>query len=127
MRYLLDSSVVINWLNGMPEAERLLTELVESGEVLALNAVSVAETYSSLADDERAAADALIGSADYWELTVDEATLAGAYRYQYARQGVTLSVPDMLLAAQAVSRDATLVTGNVRHFPMPELRLLRVD
>ncbi len=126
MRYLLDSSVVINWLNGLPHAESLLAELVETGETLALNAACVAEIFSGLAADERAAADELVGSAEYWDLTVEDAVLAGTYRYAYARQGTALSVPDMLIAAQAVHRDATLITGNVKDFPMPELKLLRL-
>ena len=45
------------------------------------------------------------------------------YRHIYARSGQPLSVPDTLMAALAVAKDAALITGNVRDFPMPELKL----
>jgi predicted nucleic acid-binding protein len=127
MRYLLDSTVVIDWLNGIPEAAALLSDLVLRGHTLALNAAGVAEIYSGLAEDELRVADQFVDDCEYWDFSLEDAVLAGAYRYKYARQGITLSVPDMLMAAQAVSRDATLVTGNIKHFPMPELKLLRLS
>lgn len=126
MRYLLDSTVVIDWLNGIPEAAALLSDLVLRGHTLALNATGVAEIYSGLAKDELPPADRLVDDCEYWDLIPEDAVLAGAYRYKYARQGITLNVPDTLMAAQAVNRDAILVTGNIKHFPMPELKLLRL-
>jgi predicted nucleic acid-binding protein len=125
MRYLLDSTVVMDWLNGMPGAAELLTDLVTAGHTLALNAASVAEIYSGLEEDERLAADRLVADCEYWDLDLRDAVLAGTYRYTYARRGITLSVPDMLIAAQAVNRNAGLVTGNIKHFPMPELQIVR--
>lgn len=124
MNYLLDSTVVIDWLNGVPQAADLLNDLAVAGHVLALNAAGVAEIYSGLAEDETSAADRLVDNCEYWDLNLDDASLAGRYRYIYARRGITLSVPDTLMAAQSVNRDATLVTGNIKHFPMPELKLL---
>jgi predicted nucleic acid-binding protein len=124
MRYLLDSTVVIDWLNGALRAEQVLNDLTAAGHSLALNAAGVAEIYSGLADDETSAADAFAELCEYWDLDLADAMLAGKYRYAYARRGITLSVPDMLMAAQAVNRDATLVTGNIKHFPMAELKLL---
>ena len=49
---------------------------------------------------------------------------AGRYRYEFTRIGTTLSATDSLIAAVAIANDATLITNNLRHFPMPEIRLL---
>jgi tRNA(fMet)-specific endonuclease VapC len=52
-----------------------------------------------------------------------------AWRYGQLRAdlesvGRSVAEPDLRIAAIALARDATLVTGNVRHFaPIPELRI----
>ena len=58
-------------------------------------------------------------------LPVDEAIAdqAGRLIYQYARQGIQLSVPDAQIAATALQHNLTLATTNTKDFPMPELRL----
>lgn len=48
---------------------------------------------------------------------------AGRLIYQYARQGVQLSLPDAQIAATALHYNLTLVTTNTKHFPMPQLTL----
>ena len=53
----------------------------------------------------------------------DVADRAGRWVYQYARQGVQLSLPDALIAATAFLHNLTLVTTNPRHFPIPGLQV----
>ena len=50
-----------------------------------------------------------------------EGERAGAWRREFAARGVTLSQADCLIAAAAVSVNATLATGNPRDFPMAEV------
>jgi predicted nucleic acid-binding protein len=48
----------------------------------------------------------------------------GAMRSALERKGTRLADPDLRIAAIAVSQNATLITGNVRHFGrIPELQL----
>ena len=126
MAYLLDASVLIDWLKGKPNALQLLDDFARRGEILAVNAISLAEVYSGFSEDEREREEPFLGSLAYWEIDREVAELAGAYRYTYARMGQPLSVPDVLMAAHAVARGAILITGNVRDFPMPELELQRL-
>ncbi|HEU4758431.1 MAG TPA: PIN domain-containing protein [Dehalococcoidia bacterium] len=125
-QYLLDASVLIDWLNGRRQAVELLDGLVRRGEVLAVNAIAIAETFSGLSAEDRELAEPVLRTLEFWDIDFEVARLAGTYRYTYARSGRPLSVPDVLMAAHAVARDAALVTGNVRDFPMPELRLLKL-
>ena len=122
--YLLDTSVLIEWLRNSPKAERLLTTFVDAGDDLVVCCVSLAEVHSGLREEDRERCDALLQVMDYWDVTPDAARLAGDLRYRYARRGVTLSTPDALQAALAIVRDGFFVTGNVKDFPMPELKLL---
>ena len=125
MSYLLDSTGLIDWLKGRRGVAPILEQLA-STERLAVNAISMAEVYSGVADKDLAVTDRLFGGFDYWPIDPPTARLAGTYRYRYARMGRPLSVTDMLMAASAVRNDATLVTGNVKDFPMPELKLMRL-
>jgi predicted nucleic acid-binding protein len=52
------------------------------------------------------------------------AEVYGGVRAQLEREGRRLAEPDLRIAAIALSRDLTLVTGNVRHFQrVPGLRV----
>ncbi len=52
-----------------------------------------------------------------------EGERAGRWRRDFARQGVTLSQADCLIAAAAVGVGARLATGNPSDFPMSGLEL----
>lgn len=122
-KYLLDASALVDWLKGRPATVELFQDLIQRGQTLAVNAVCVAEIYSGLGEDEWPPADRIMESLEYWHIDSATARLAGSYRYAFARRGQPLSVPDTLMAAHAVASEAALITGNVRDFPMPELRL----
>lgn len=92
-----------------------------------MNVIITAEVYSGLREQERERAQRLFRPLDYWVIEFGTARLAGELRMQYQQLGRTLAVTDALIAAQAIARDATLVTDNVRDFPMPELKILRHD
>ena len=123
-KYLVDSNVLMYWLNGVQRASALLAELSSRGDLLALNAVSVAETYSGIPPDDLERIDLLLGAFEYWSIDWAVARLAGEYRHRYARQGRKLPLPDVILGAHAITNDATLITNNERDYPMPELKIL---
>jgi predicted nucleic acid-binding protein len=125
--YLLDTNVLVGWLNGQPSAMELLQRLSQTEDLIGVNAISVSETFSGLRERDVPAAERLFAAFDFWIIEWFVARMAGELRYSYARRGRTLSVTDTLLAAHAISRDAILVTANVRDFPMPELKILRYD
>ena len=91
---------------------------------MAICAVGLAELYSGFGPQQRIAADPVVDRWFYYETTPAIAKEAGRYRYEFARIGTTLSATDSLIAAVAIANDATLITNNLRHFPMPEIRLL---
>jgi predicted nucleic acid-binding protein len=125
--YLLDSDVLIDWLKGKRPEVELLERLASERHALAVNAISVAETFAGFSADEVDQVYRLVKGFDYWVIELPVAILAGQYRNHYARRGRPLAVPDTLIAAQAVARDATVITRNVRDFPMPELKVLNPE
>lgn len=123
-KYLLDTTALIDYLRGRREMVELLAGMADSGHELGVCSINVAELYSGLNEKHRTVAGKLVDSLEYWEATHDTARIAGMYRFDYARKGITLATTDALVAAIAVSRGAVLVTSNARHYPMKELQLL---
>lgn len=123
--FLLDTCVLIDFLNGKRGSEQLLKSLVADGHILGCCAVNVTEVYSGMRPKEKASTDLLLGSLEYFQVTLEIARMAGLFKRDFAKKGTTLSLADVTIAAVAVRNGLTLITGNARHFPMPELTLFR--
>lgn len=122
--YLLDTTVLVDYLNGRQEVVELVNSLASPRNRLGVCCVSVAELYAGTNPDRRAAADRLIEVMDYYDVSLAAAKEAGRYRYEFARRGTSLSTADTLIAATAIAEDATLITANIKDFPMEEIELL---
>jgi tRNA(fMet)-specific endonuclease VapC len=123
-RYLLDSDCLIDYANGVAPTVSLIRSLFVIGDELCLCDVVVAEVWTGLTRREEPQVAALIRPMTFLPASVAVAQQAGRWRFDYARQGVALATTDVLVASTAVANDATLITANHRHFPMPELSLL---
>jgi len=121
--YFLDTTVIIDVLNGKRNRHLLLKKLVEQGHLLACCSINVTEVYAGMRPKEEAATDALLQSLDYYEVTWDIARQAGILRRDYARRGVTIALADATIAAVVLSHQLVLVTDNAKHFPIKGLQL----
>ena len=120
--YLLDSNVLIQHLRGHGPTTALLTRLAFEGQ-LGLAAISRTEVLAGMRPHERESTLRFLNALACYPLDVATADLAGDLISCYRRQGVTLDVPDALIAAIALNQGLVLLTYNPRHFPMPELQL----
>lgn len=125
--HLLDANALIDYFRRRRSTLSLLERLEAQGHRLAICAVGLAELYSGFSPRQRIAADPVVNRWLYYETTPAIAKEAGRYRYEFARRGITLSATDSLIAAVAIANDATLITNNVRDFPMDGIRILRHD
>jgi predicted nucleic acid-binding protein len=121
--YLLDTSVIIDALNGKRGRRELLLDLVKQGHLLACCPINVTEVYAGLRPKEEPATEEFLKSLEYYHLTWPVARLAGLLKRDYARKGATLTVADTTIAAVALAHELTLMTDNVKDFPMKELAL----
>ncbi len=120
---LLDSDAVIDHLKSRSEMNRLIARLIHSGDTLCTCAVVLSEVHSGLhpADTDRAMR--FLASLSFLTSTPEIGQQAGTWRYTFARQGRAVATPDALVAATAHFYGASLVTRNVKHYPMDELTL----
>ena len=121
--YLLDTSVIIDALNDRRGRRNLLLGLVKQGNLLACCPINVTEVYAGLRPKEEAATEEFLRSLEYYHLTWPVARLAGLMKRDYSRKGTTITVADAMIAAVALVHELTLMTDNVKDFPMKELSL----
>jgi predicted nucleic acid-binding protein len=121
--YLLDTSIIIDLLNGKRNRDALLRSLLSQGDLLACCPVNISEVYAGIRPKEEASTEAFLQSLDYYEITWDVAKRAGLLKRDYSKKGQTLSLPDTTIAAVALEYNLTLITDNLKHYPMPQLKL----
>lgn len=124
MRYLVDTNVLVSFSKGHEPEYSWMLGRIQSKDELGVCAVIVAEFFAGTSPANRPAWTRFLRRMNYWETTEASAMRAGIYRYTYARQGTAISTQDALIAAVAAEVRAIIVTGNVRHFPMPDVVLL---
>jgi predicted nucleic acid-binding protein len=122
--YLLDADALIDFTNRYRPTIALLDQLAVNGDRFAVCDISVAEAYSGLGTGASSRLAELLAECEFVAAQLAHARQAGAWRYEFARRGVTLATTDVLIAATALAHNATIVTGNIRHFPMQELSIL---
>lgn len=124
MRYLLDTTLLIDHANGRPGAVALVRELFSEPNDLLVCDVVVTESMSSGVDDREAAAIlALIDALEYVSTPPDAARWAGASRRRLRRTSPR-QLGDAIIAGVAWFHDATVVTRNPRDFEIQGVRVL---
>ena len=112
MRYLLDTTLIIDHAHGYEPAMRLLHRLYEEGAELFTCDVVVCEALSGGTDDHRQVVSRLLDPLDFVATDPATARAAGTARLERHRSGGKLGLGDALIAAVARGIDATIVTRN---------------
>jgi predicted nucleic acid-binding protein len=121
--YLLDSSVIIDAINGKRGRNELLISLAGQGHILACCPINVAEVCAGMRPKEERLTTALLQSLELYPIPFPVAELAGRLKRDHAMKGVTLSLADAVIAAVAIGNQITLITDNIKDFPMRDLSL----
>jgi predicted nucleic acid-binding protein len=125
--FLPDTNVLIDTLKRKPKQIDLLRELLSRGHSLASCSVTMTEVYAGMRPSEAVNTAELFSTLIWVDTTAAVARKAGSLIYEWARKGVTLTLADTMIAATALHYGLTLITENVKDFPMPELQLHPVD
>jgi predicted nucleic acid-binding protein len=125
-RYLLDTDVLIDFSKGIEAVTAQLLTWIDGTDTVAVCAISVAEYAAGLTPEEMERAQDFLAALPYWDISRQAAVRAGQDRYALGRKGFTITITDALLAAVAREHEATLVTSNLKDFPMEDLTLLSI-
>jgi predicted nucleic acid-binding protein len=123
--YLVDTNILVDAINGKRNRNELLTQLAEAGHTLACCPINVAEIYAGMRPKEEQRTGTLLRSLQLFPISFEVAELAGTLKLTHSRKGVTLSLADAIIAAVAIHNRVTLITANVKDFPMKEIAIFQ--
>ncbi len=121
--FLLDTSVIIDALNNKRGRHELLLQLLDEGHALACCPINITEVYAGMRPKEEAVTGRFLESLELYPISWAVAKLAGDLKRGYSRKGKTLNLGDVIIAATALHNALTLLTDNVKDFPMKDLSL----
>lgn len=116
MSRLFDSTILIAHLRGDDRATKLLLDAADEG-VLA-SVISRAEIEGGMRSGERRDVSQLFDGLLLLPVTDAVARRAGQQLRRFRRSHPGIDLADYLIAATAEEEGASLVTLNVKHFPM---------
>ena len=125
--YLVDTDVVVSYLNGRPDAVTMVNALLPDG--IAISVITFGEVCEGIyfgRDPARHMAGfrGFLRGARVLAVNQRDARQFARVRGTLRQQGQLLPAPDLLIGATALAYDLTLVTRNLRHFQrIPGLRL----
>ena len=116
MTSLFDSTILIAHLRGDARATDLLLEASAEGALASV--ISRAEIEGGMRSDERRDVGRMFAALRLLPVTDSIARRAGHHLRRFRRSHPEVDLADYLIAATAEDEGATLVTLNVKHFPM---------
>jgi predicted nucleic acid-binding protein len=125
MRAYVDSDILIWHLRGEANAARFLRALAaEPATELCAGALQRAEVVFFMRPSEEAATLSFLSRFRTESVTQEIVDLGGAlYRHWNPSHGI--DVNDAMLAATAARTGGRIYTLNVKHYPMPEVAVIR--
>lgn len=120
---IIDTDVLIDFLRGSEKAKAFLLSIINDYD-LCCSAITVAEIYAGMRDHEQDKTESLIDSLTVLDVTREVAEKAGRYKRSF--KGYNLELDDCFIAATASLNNAFLATGNERHYPMKDIKKIRV-
>lgn len=115
---LVDTDILIHFLRGNVKALNVLSGLLEDADI-SCSVITVAEIHAGMKPHEREKTLELLDSLTVLDITVKIAEKAGQYKRSIKSQ--SLELDDCFIAATAHEKNALLLTGNGKHYPMTDV------
>lgn len=125
MKYLLDTTVLLDFARGRAGAVELVDRLFADAETLYTCEVVTCEALSGGDDLERRVIRGVLDALEYVAVAPGSARWAAEARRTGRSAPGARSLADALIAATAWSLSATLVTRNPRDFERQGIRVMR--
>ncbi len=121
-RLLLDSTFVIDLLDGLPAAIERQRALFETGDEPYVIDVVVCEVQAGLNRSDQRYLTGILEPVEFIQPGPEAAMLAGEWRRDAHERGYRLSLPAALIAAAAHAVDAAVLTRNLKDFVLTPVR-----
>ena len=115
---LVDTDILIHFLRGNVKARNVLSGFLEDADI-SCSVITVTEIHAGMKPHEREKTVELLDSLTVLDITVKIAEKAGQYKRSIKSQNLELD--DCFIAATAHEKNALLLTGNGKHYPMTDV------
>ncbi|MEW6047546.1 MAG: PIN domain-containing protein [Bacillota bacterium] len=115
--FLLDTTVVIDWLRGYRPTVAWLEHEAVAGRRLVISPITVAEVLAGVSPEHRSQRAEQLAAYEYQGFSFEAAKLAGELYFGHAREGRPLPLPDLLQAALAKTLGLAVATSDPGLFP----------
>jgi predicted nucleic acid-binding protein len=119
--FLLDSDVIIWHLRGRKEVTEMLRDLQRFG-LPACSSLTFLEVQLGVRKGEEEKTDRFLGSLRVFNVNTEIANKAAKLIREYKAKGITLDLPDAIIAGTCMLNDLILVTYNTKHYPISGLK-----
>lgn len=121
--YLIDTDVLIWVLRGNKKYVDFLQDIKDK-DSLSISTITIAEIYKNIYPSEIVKTENLFKEFQIWDVTTLIAKQGGLYWQEYGKQLKNLNLTDCLIAGTANVNNLTLVSLNIKHFPMTDIDFL---
>ncbi len=123
MKFMLDTTFVIDFLRQKPEAMSRLRSIYEAGDEPLVTGIVVSEAWSGARTPVDDDLDAFLRYLEYVHPGPSTSRRAGLWRAEARLGGRTLSIEDAMIGATAFDQGAAVLTRNVRDFALMPVRV----
>ncbi|MEI7636136.1 MAG: type II toxin-antitoxin system VapC family toxin [Syntrophus sp. (in: bacteria)] len=121
---LLDSDILIDHLRKEQKALDYLQREIDAGSLLFISVISRTEIFSGVRKGEEETIQSLFDLLTPVDVDMAIADRAGEYLKKYAKSHA-VTIGDAIIAATAREMGGTLVTRNLKHYPMKDLKIIK--
>lgn len=121
MEFLIDSDVIIWALRGQSETLELLRALQSAG-IPGCSPISIIEVKLGVRSGEEKKTSAFLDSLEVYPVDRWVADKTSECITECRGKGITLGIPDAIIAATCIIYELTLVTYNIKHYPLAEIK-----
>ncbi len=121
---LIDSDILIDHLRKEKKALDFLDAEIEKDSLLFLSVISRAEIYAGIRKGEEEAVNSLFEIITPVNVDTAIADKSGEYLRKFSKSHA-LNIGDAVIAATASEMKLSLMTRNVKHYPMKDIEVLK--
>jgi predicted nucleic acid-binding protein len=124
MRFLVDTNIIINFLTNRETDTSFLKKLLNDDQLF-ISPIVIAEYLAKCPSDEEIYLKNFIELGTVIPIDREISFLAGTYRRQFSNKTKKTYLADCFLAATCKVHNLTLVTNNVKDYPMKDIKIIK--
>jgi predicted nucleic acid-binding protein len=120
---LFDTDILIDHLHGLAASTDYLKTKLHAAVRVHVSVITISEIFAGLRAADKDRIEQLIALFSKREVSEDIARIAGGYLNEFSKSH-HIDLGDALIASTAKVLGATLVTRNVKHYPMKDITVI---